>query len=181
MNYVTNLWYNFLFFLFPPMLSYPDYANKQLVIMTATDYKKLSLESDTILIKDEDDNLITKHSCHKIFCLMVIGDISITTKLLDEFARHQIILTVLSSYNLKIKTTIGHALEGNYLLRGYQYTMTDESNLILARALVSQKIAHQRHLLNQIREKSPELKHMIKHIDEIAKKISLTESSDSLR
>lgn len=87
------------------MLALSDFEYKHLIVITADQYKHLSLRNGNILIKDEDEEVINQFSCAKIFCLFVIGECTLTTKLIDELLSFKISLVSLG-FNLKYRWMI---------------------------------------------------------------------------
>ena len=109
------------------MLSAPDFLEKQIVVITSEQVKDLMLRNDNLLIK-EKDKILNQISCFKIFCIFIIGEYTISSKLIDRLAKYQICLFCLG-YNLKPKCMIGDALQGNYLLREKQYTSRNKRKI----------------------------------------------------
>lgn len=71
------------------MLSYPDSKrNKYLSVMTE-DYKDLSLRAGNIIIKS-DGKTINQVSCAKVFCIWIVWECTITTKIVDELLSYGI-------------------------------------------------------------------------------------------
>ncbi len=159
------------------MLSAPDFLEKQIVVITSEQVKDLMLRNDNLLIK-ENDKILNQISCFKIFCIFIIGEYNISSKLIDRLAKYQICLFCLG-YNLKPKCMIGDALQGNYLLREKQYTQLPE--LEIAKKIVKNKVQNQLSLLQEIREKSDSFKENILRMKELLSKIEEVESDDSLR
>ncbi len=159
------------------MLSYDDFSEKQLVVISADEYKNLSLQAWNLIIKQEDV-VKQKFSCSKIFSLYIIGDCTITTKLIDELLGYWISVYFLWAH-LKPKFIVGNQLEGNYLLRNKQYQAVND--LDIAKRIIEQKVANQIALLKELRSKSEDSKRAIKLAQAILIKINTIESSDSLR
>ena len=159
------------------MLSAPDFLEKQIVVITSEQVKDLSLRNDNLLIK-EDWKIKNQISCFKIFCIFIVGEYTISSKLIDKLMKYQICLYCLG-YNLKPKCMIGNSLQGNYILREKQYSNPKE--LDIAKQIIKNKVENQLFLLQEIREKSDQLKQDIKSIKEILLKIESVTSDDSLR
>lgn len=159
------------------MLSAPDFLEKQLVVITAEQVKDLSLRNDNLLIK-ENNKIVNQISCFKIFCIFIVGEYTISSKLIDRLAKYQICLFCLG-YNLKPKCMIGDALQGNYLLREKQYGQLPE--LEIAKRIIRNKVENQLALLQEIREKSDTFKTNILRIKELLPKIDEVENDESLR
>ena len=159
------------------MLSAPDFLEKQLVVITAEQVKDLSLRNNNLLIK-ENNKIVNQISCFKIFCIFIVGEYTISSKLIDRLAKYQICLFCLG-YNLKPKWMIGDALQGNYLLREKQYGQLPE--LEIAKKIIRNKVENQLALLQEIREKSDTFKANILRIKELLPKIDEVENDESLR
>jgi CRISPR/Cas system-associated endonuclease Cas1 len=77
------------------MLSRPDFEHKQIIVISSDDRKSLTLHNGNILITRTDpDNgsleKLTQLSCGKIFCIFVFGDVTITTKIINELLAYNI-------------------------------------------------------------------------------------------
>lgn len=159
------------------MLSAPDFLEKQIVVITSDQVKDLMLRNDNLLIK-ENEKITNQISCFKIFCIFIVGEYTISSKLIDRLAKYQICLFCLG-YNLKPKVMIGNSLQGNYLLRQKQYGELPE--LQIAQKLIQNKVENQLALLQEIREKSDSFKENLLRIKELLPKIAQTQQDDSLR
>lgn len=162
------------------MLSPTDFAYKHIVVITADDYKHLSLRNGNILIKNDNDEAVNQFSCAKVFCLFIIGDCTLTTKVIDELLSFKVPLVNLG-YNMKYKWIIGSPLAGNTILRYKQYSMSEERMTMIARHIVTNKIQNQRAMLLNLRNKTDEQKKLVWQIDSIIAKVPTVDSSDSLR
>ena len=160
------------------MLSWPDFKEKQLVLINSHSIKHLNLQNDNLIIKDEDEKIINKISVYKIFSIFVIWDFTITSKLVSKLQEFGIWIQVLS-HNLKPKFYISNPLEGNFLLRQKQYNFP--YNLEYAKQLIFQKTTNQLTLLQNIRKKDEELKADIKKIKTLISKIEQVNDFASLR
>ena len=170
------------------MLSHADFSEKQIVVIVADQVKDLSLRNDNLLIKieetDEDGKKTSKItdqiSCFKIFCIFIIGDCTLTTKLITKLFSYQIGVFVLNK-SLRPLFTIASPLAGNYVLRDKQYKSTATQDLLIAKHLIKNKVSNQLALLKELRNKDNDLKTAISQIKEIEKKIENADSDDSLR
>lgn len=160
------------------MLSYPDYEEKQILILSSEDYRDISLRAGNILIK-KDGKVINQISCSKVFCIRVLGECTFTTKLIDELLGYNISIYFLWAH-LKPKFIIWNQLEWNYLLRVKQYT-SDNFDLIQARHVILNKVSNQLSLLKSIRSKTDTLKSAIKQIKWLLSQIASVDNQDSLR
>jgi len=92
------------------------------------------------LVVYENKKIVDQLPCAKIFCVYVIGDCTITTKIIAKLLRYQISVYLLTEF-LFPRCVIGSQLEGNYILREKQYK--NEDVLSFAKQLVKNKIANQ--------------------------------------
>jgi CRISPR-associated protein Cas1 len=169
--YLTNI--------FLPMLSRPDFLEKQIVVISSERIKDLSFRNDNLLIK-KDGKIQDQISCFKIFCIFIIGECSITTKLIAKLLKYQIGVYCFQM-SLKPLCCIGAPLAGNYLLREKQYASTLEQDLQQAKHIVKNKIVNQGALLTSLRNKDEELKKAITQLKDLYKKVEKQNSDESLR
>ncbi len=159
------------------MLSYPDFLEKQFVIISSDEFKELILKNDNLAIY-KDGVLVNQTSCYKIFCIFVSWDCTITTKLVNKLLEFWISIYFLS-INLKPKFIIWNQLEWNFLLRQKQYSF--DKDLELSQIIIKNKIQNQLELLKDIRNKSIELKDWVNKMKELINKVDILWNIDSLR
>lgn len=159
------------------MLSYPDFLEKQFIIIGSDEFKQLAVKNDNLAVY-KDWVLINQISCYKIFCIFVIWDCTITTKLVNKLLEFAISIYFLTS-NLKPKFIIWNQLEWNFLLRQKQYSF--DKDLQISRIIIKNKISNQLELLKNIRDKDLELKDGINRIKELIDKVDMTWNINSLR
>lgn len=160
------------------MISRDDMSQKQLLVIFADELKHVSLKNDNIVIK-EKDAIRNQMSCSKLLYVCIIGDCTMTTKIIEKLLSYGASVSCLWS-NLTQRFSIGTGLEGNYVLRQKQYDMAGWQ-LITARTIIQNKIANQWLLLQEIRNKSPELKDAIMKIKDIYDKVEQQNNPDSIR
>lgn len=160
------------------MISRDDMSQKQLLVIFSDELKHVSLKNDNIIIK-ENGAIRNQMSCSKLLCVCIIGDCTMTTKVIEKLLHYGASVSCLGS-NLKQRFSIGMWLEGNYVLRQKQYNMAGWQ-VITARTIVQNKIANQWLLLQEIRDKSPELKATIMKIKELHDKVEQQNHPDSIR
>lgn len=129
------------------MLSLPDFKEKQLLFAHAEWGSKSSLRfrNDNIVFS-KNDKVVSRASCHKVFAVFVAGDIAVTSRLLEEAAKHAISIFFLRQ-NFEVYAPFSAAAEGNYLLRIKQYGLSTEEELMIAKALVRNKAENQIRML----------------------------------
>jgi len=160
------------------MLSRPDFLEKQIVVITAEQLKWLTLKNDNVMVY-ENKKIINQLSCSKVFCIFIIGDCTITTKLISRLCEYQISVYLFTD-SLYPKCIIGSQLEGNYVLREKQYHPAVD-NLIFAKQLVKNKITNQWKLLKCIRNKDDACKEAIKQLAQAQITVNTAPTADSLR
>jgi CRISPR-associated protein Cas1 len=90
------------------MLSRTDFTEKQIVVISSERVKDLSFRNDNLLIK-KDGKIKDQISCFKIFCIFIVGECTITTKLIAKLLKYQIGLYCFQM-SLKPLCSIGSAL-----------------------------------------------------------------------
>lgn len=140
------------------MLSKPDFLEKQIVIIFSYELQDCSFNNENLTIK-RDGQIINQTSLHKVFCIFLIGEATITTKLISKLQEFGIIL-VLMRQNLTTIDVIGGGMNGNTMLREQQYSLSDSSNWksgYFAQQITWNKIRNQEALLRKIRKQDPVL------------------------
>lgn len=134
-------------------MSLPDFRYKLIAIhLAGGSRERLKFKADNIVVENEDKQVLFQHSCHRLFALFIIGEISLTSILI----KHAIAFAfpiILMNRNMKVITRINCAAEGNTLLRMKQYTAKNR-NFIIAQQLIHQKISNQTSLLSALRTPS---------------------------
>ena len=152
------------------MLTLPDFKEKQILFIDTRSHEgetKIRFQNDNLVFL-KDEKIINRASCHKIFTIFIIGEITLTSGIIKNALRYGIsIFLMTSSYN--IYAEIGAKSEANFLLRMQQYKMTKEKELKLAKFLVLNKLKNQARLLGKRLDK------------EIKNKIKNTKSDEILR
>lgn len=132
------------------MMSWPDFKYKQIIVHRVLNRgEKLRFRADNIVILDADDKVVVQHSCHRLFALFIIGELSMTSVLMRNAVKFGFPI-ILMNTNLKIISRINCAAEGNTTLRKYQYGC-EERRLQIAKLLIRGKINNQIQLLKDLR------------------------------
>ncbi len=139
------------------MLSKPDFIEKQIVIIFSYELQDCLFNNENLTIK-RDGKIINQTSLHKVFCIFLIGEATITTKLISKLQEFWIIL-ILMKQNLTPIDVIGGGMNGNTLLRSRQYELfkNTESSWCFAQQIVWNKLHNQEALLRKIRKQDPVL------------------------
>lgn len=129
------------------MLTLPDLREKQILFVQAdgASDNHLFFRNENIVFK-KDGKIVNQASCHKIIAVFVVGDFSITSKLMKECKERAVSLFFLNR-NFKSYASINAKADGNYILRSMQYAMTPEREVIVSRNIVLNKILNQAELL----------------------------------
>jgi len=138
------------------MLSLPDFKEKQLLFAHAEWGTKsfLRFANDNIVFL-KDGQVINRASCHKVFAVFVVGDIAITSRLLEQAATHAISIFFLRK-NFEVFAPFSARAEGNYLLRMKQYGLSEDQELAISKQIVKNKVENQMRLLKSRKENGGE-------------------------
>lgn len=135
------------------MMSWPDFSYKQIVVhQIKSSGEKIRFRADNIVILDADENVLLQHTCHRLFALFVIGEISMTSVLLKNSVKYGFPV-ILMNRGMRVVARINCAAEGNTLLRKKQYAL-GEGSLEIAKELIRQKITNQTALIKKLRRLS---------------------------
>ena len=129
------------------MLSKNDFTQKQIIVIFSYELKNLSYQNENICIK-ENGKIVNQISLYKIFTIFLIGEATISTKLVQKLKSFGVSLVLLRR-NLELIDVIGNDMNGNILLRDKQYHIfhDEREKLLLAKLCISNKILNQELLL----------------------------------
>lgn len=134
------------------MMSYPDFSYKQIAVhLAGGNREKIKFHADNIVIEDSEGEILLQHSCHRLFALFIVGEISLTSVALQKSVAFAFPI-ILMNRNLRVTAVVNCAAEGNTLLRKKQYTT--HRNFEIAKELTKLKRANQVALLEQLRTPS---------------------------
>lgn len=143
------------------MIDKGEFEKKQIIFYFPANGDKMSFRNDNMLITDGDGKIKFQSTCYRIFLVFVAGDTTITTGLLQRANKFGFSLCLMNR-NLKVYKHISARMEGNTLLRKYQYAY---NGLDLAKYIVENKIANQKAALMKIRRKTPGIKEAINMLE----------------
>lgn len=131
------------------MLSLPDFKEKQVLFIRAEHgvSNNIRFLNDNIVFS-KGGKIINRASCHRIFAVFVIGDMTITSGLMKDGARYGVSFFFLKE-NLETYATINATVEGHVILRSRQYAATALRDFEMAKKLVNNKIENQCFLLKE--------------------------------
>lgn len=139
------------------MLSYPDFKEKTIVVVFATEGQRFSFQNDNLLVTDADKQVILQTTCYRMLALWIVGHCVITSGLLERSKKFAFPVYLLS-VNFRCIGVWSTPTDGNFLLRDKQYAY---QGLGIARHIVANKIQNQTILLKSIRKKEEDLKRSI--------------------
>jgi len=115
------------------------------------------------VVKDKNGTIKHQSTCYRLFMICVIGNISITSGLIQRSKKFGFSICLMST-TFKVYEVLGARMEGNTLLRQHQYAYVGTS---IGRKIEQNKIANQSATLKQIRNKSEYLKDGIEMLDKL--------------
>jgi len=134
------------------MFSNKDIEFKSIFVINCLEKKSLKVKNGELYLEDGENNkALTKFPFQKILAIFVIGNISITSPLIEKCRRYGIFVAVMK-FNLRPVFTFGAAAEGNFLLRERQHRH-DVNDMDIPRFIVKNKMINQRQLLLNTRLK----------------------------
>lgn len=146
------------------MLNQSDLKHRQVVLLTNQELRHLCISQGNIVIKDENNEVLTRISKNKVLAIMSVGHITLTSVLLDYCQKHNIAL-ILMNERLRPILFMSHSADANFLLRQKQYLMANELKLYFASRIIQNKINSHIALLKNIRNKSDDIKQAIVNLE----------------
>lgn len=138
------------------MFTRKDIEYRTIFVINCIQERNLRVSNGELLLeeranKSEKMKTLTKMPFQKILALFVIGNITITTPLIEKCQRNGVALVVMKP-NLRPVFFWNNPAEANYLLRQRQYHIGDEG-LHIAKGIIINKIANQIKALSNTRKK----------------------------
>lgn len=163
------------------MIQAPDFREKQIFFLDAVDLSQceLSLRNENVFIK-VDGETKDKIPINKLIAIFIIGDMTITSKLLQKIMRAGASIYFLKR-NLETYASIGAYAEGNYLLRQKQYALSEKQALEISKNIVANKLRNSLNLLRGVNIEKINDKLRMEYKQQIMKKIENAENLASLR
>lgn len=149
------------------MLNANDFGKKQIIFLFTNAGEKLSFSNDNIVVKDRDGKVKHQSTCYRLFMVCVIGNISITSGLIQRSKKFGFSICLMST-TFRVYEIIGTRMEGNTLLRKRQYEYSEND---IGRKIEQNKINNQKEALKNIRSKTEEVKEGIKLLEEMVEKL----------
>lgn len=135
------------------MFTHKDIQFRSIFVINCIENRALRVSSGELLLEDTESNkTLTKLPFQKLLALFVIGNVTVTTPLIDKCKRYNIALVVMKP-NLRPVFFYSLNAEANFLLRKRQYEYPTDS-LCISKQLVKNKILNQLKLLENTRLKN---------------------------
>lgn len=157
------------------MLTVNDFKSKQIIFVFTNEKQKLSFSNDNIIVKDAEERVIHQSTCYRIFCLFVIGEMSITTKLIQKAKKFGFSIVLMTS-GFRVYEVLSSVAKGNYILRNKQYL--EKFGVEISKHIVVNKLLNQINLLKDIRVKNSSVKNNIELIQQYIEKIKILKNGD---
>lgn len=137
------------------MFTKKDIEYKTIFVVNCISDRNMRVSNGELLLEETDrsgnSKTLTKMPFQKILALFVIGNISITTPLIEKCKKFNVALVVMK-YSLRPVFFWSDSAEANYILRRKQHLM-DKNDISIAKVLVKNKITNQIQLLKNTRKK----------------------------
>jgi CRISPR-associated protein Cas1 len=153
------------------MLSPEDIAKKQILLITTfeDDVSSIQLKNSNIFVTGRDGK-VRQMSLYRLLAVFILGEFTITSNILQQLKNFGI-----STYFLKQNCLCWGAVEsyseGNYLVRGRQYKITDQEEFEIAQILIYQKVINQQLLLREGKAALPDFRLTKSDVQKNIKKI----------
>lgn len=158
------------------MLSYPDFKEKTIVVIFATEGQRFSFQNDNLIVTDADEKVILQTTCYRMLALWIVGHCVVTSGLLERSKKFAFPIYLLS-VNFRCIGVWSTPTDGNFLLRDKQYSY---QALDIAKHIVKNKIQNQIILLKSIRSKNEKLKRSIELMQDYENQVSAFDNLQEL-
>jgi CRISPR-associated protein Cas1 len=131
------------------MMSLPDFREKHIAFIFSSEgeISNLRFTNENICLEKEG-KVVRQVSCHKLLAVFIVGEATVTTKLVQAANERAVSLYLMKS-NFYCYSALSAVAAGNYLLRQKQYTSSSERDLFISKSLVLNKIENQLSLLRE--------------------------------
>ena len=92
------------------MLNANDFGKKQIIFLFTNAGEKLSFSNDNIVVKDRDGKVKHQSTCYRLFMVCVIGNISITSGLIQRSKKFGLSICLMST-TFRVYEIIGTRME----------------------------------------------------------------------
>ncbi|MCH3978414.1 MAG: type V CRISPR-associated endonuclease Cas1 [Candidatus Methanomethylophilus sp.] len=157
------------------MMTRNDFGMKHCVYVFVLKGDKLSFSNDNIVVSDGEGNVKHQSTCYRVFALFIVGQITITSSLIDKSHKFGFPIYIMSP-SFRTIDVIGHYTEGNTRLRELQYGY---ESLDIAKHIIANKIQNQRDNLELKRINDWKLKECKENLAKL--RLAATEYSGDFR
>lgn len=163
------------------MIQAPDFQKRQIFFIDAIKIPgcELSLRNENIFIKTNGKTK-DKIPINKLITIFILGDVTITSKLLQKISRAGASICLLRR-NFETYASIKSYAEGNYLLRQRQYSISEKQSLEISKNIVKNKLINSINLLRGAMIEEIANKKRIEYKKIMIGKICAANNSSSLR
>lgn len=137
------------------MFTHKDISTRTIFVVNCVEHdRSLRVSSGELMLEQlevDKKKTLTKFPFQKLLALFIIGNITITTPLLEKCKKHGVAVVVMKT-NLRPVFYWANSAEANYLLRKRQYEY-DSNDLTVAKALIYNKVINQRAALRKTRKR----------------------------
>ena len=136
------------------MFTHKDIEYRTIFVINCINKRNLRVCSGELLLEEDVDNnktTLTKLPFQKILSLFIVGNITITTPIIEKCKKFNVALIVMKP-NLRPVFFYSMTAEANYLLRKKQFEF-DKNNISIAKLLMHNKVTNQLVVLNKTRTK----------------------------
>jgi CRISPR-associated protein Cas1 len=147
------------------MYTSKDIECKTVFVINCIEKKELHVKAGGLMLEDAEGKTLTKLPFQKILALFIIGNIHITTPLIDKCKKFNVSIIVTNTHFRPVFYWANEA-EANYLLRQKQYCM-DKENTTVAKVLVKNKIVNQISTLKKSRKTDDLTKYSLTYLNNL--------------
>lgn len=130
------------------MISEKDIQYKTVIFISAQEPKRFSIRNGELLLSDAEGNTLTKFPFPKIEAIFVAGNCTLSSPILEKFARHAVPFCLMTQ-SLRPILWKADMAEANYLLRKKQYRHQKEE-ISIAKYLMQNKTENQIRLVQRL-------------------------------
>lgn len=154
------------------MYTSKDIEYKTIFVINCIEKRELRVKRGELMLEDEEGRTLTKLPFQKILLLFIIGNIHVTTPLIDKCRKYNVSMIVV---NMRFRPVFywANQAEANFLLRKKQHSLEKE-DISIAKVLISNKIENQKSLLKKSRRTDALTKNAISTCKILVEKINTT-------
>lgn len=163
------------------MFTTKDIETKTIFVLNCSDGKNLRVSNGELLLEEKNSNKVktlTKFPFQKILAIFVIGNISISSPLIEKCSKFGVALIV-TKLSLRPLFVWGNYAEANFVLHHMQYKM-ESHDIRIAKILIANKLENQIANLKAVRKNGEKKISAIRLIEDYIRGIELTKDYHQL-